>query len=528
MHWFGGSIAEAVTLSKQKNAIFVVFVEGDNDLSKELADTIDNELVLSCLDNPDKFLAIKLKSGTDNYTYFAQIYQFVPVPSLFFIGRNGTPLEVVCAGIEAQNLASRIDLIIQEHCKEGTIPSAKPSTSAQSVKEQTQSLLQSEANVNGPKPSNSAAPVSESLKKPSTEDKVGPAAKMQKTDDKPQEYEVVCDGDVCVRKPKDDQAGTSQDTKTQPPQTQEPATEESAASIEEKAQRAKELIEIKKREKAEKEKELERQKELERRSVGQGVAELKRWQAEQELKQLQEERKREKMENALARQRILDQIAQDRAERRAREARDAPQTPPQPQHRVDAGGAVGAGAGSGAATSRLQLKLPDGGAHSVQFPATATLADVRRYIADNLQLPSSQFSLWTAFPRRELTDGDATLSALGLAPSAALLLLPRAQPLARPAPSPAGLIAFLTQLFTTMILDPTYRVYNWLRDQLFPRAGGTGSGAAGERGGAAGGAGERGGAGAGGVRRRGNVHRLAGDRDDDENNTWNGNSTQQM
>lgn len=28
MHWYGGSIAEAVTLSKQKNAIFVVFVEG--------------------------------------------------------------------------------------------------------------------------------------------------------------------------------------------------------------------------------------------------------------------------------------------------------------------------------------------------------------------------------------------------------------------------------------------------------------------------------------------------------------------
>lgn len=65
---------------------------------------------------------------------------------------------------------------------------------------------------------------------------------------------------------------------------------------------------------------LEKEKEKERRSLGQGVAELKRWQADQELKQIQEERKREKMENNLARQRVLDQIAQDRAERRARDA----------------------------------------------------------------------------------------------------------------------------------------------------------------------------------------------------------------
>jgi hypothetical protein len=44
----------------------------------------------------------------------------------------------------------------------------------------------------------------------------------------------------------------------------------------------------------------------------------------------QEERKREKLENNLARQRILDQIAQDRAERRARD--QPPATLAQPAH----------------------------------------------------------------------------------------------------------------------------------------------------------------------------------------------------
>ncbi|PZC72418.1 hypothetical protein B5X24_HaOG211231 [Helicoverpa armigera] len=73
MHWYGGSIAEAVTLSKQRNAIFVVFVEGDNDLSAEMAATIDDSVVLARLSDPANFLAVKLKSGSANYTHFAQI-----------------------------------------------------------------------------------------------------------------------------------------------------------------------------------------------------------------------------------------------------------------------------------------------------------------------------------------------------------------------------------------------------------------------------------------------------------------------
>ncbi|XP_038217588.1 UBX domain-containing protein 4 [Zerene cesonia] len=518
MHWFGGTIAEAVTLSKQKNAIFVVFVEGDNDQSKELAATIDDGAVLKRLADENNFLAIKLMSGSENYTYFAQIYQFVPVPSLFFIGRNGTPLEVVCAGVQAQSLAERIDRILEEHYK-GTKTTVQPSTSGQNIKQQTTNLLQSEAGAVAPHPEPSEAvkektPEVLSHEKPETSE---PPPKVPKTTHHEvtrsgAEYDVVCDGDVCTRVPRDNPhlpgpSGVDTQTKTV-------ETSSSDISAEEKMERAKELIEARRREKVEKEKELERQKELERRATGQGVAELKRWQAEQEMKQIQEERKRERLENNLARQRILEQIAQDRAERRARDLPPPPVPQPVPH----------ATAGDGGGRARVQFKLSDGGSR------TATPHNVQ-------QMSPSSFSLWTAFPRRELVAEGASLRELQLAPSAALLVLPRrAAPAAPPRLAPlAPLLSFISQLFSSLILDPSYQLYAWLRGRLFaaprvrgpsPNAGPTSPTSAG-----AGAAGPNASPNAGpnGIRRRGNIHRLTGDRPgDDDNNTWNGNSTQQM
>ncbi|OWR47142.1 UBX domain-containing protein 4 isoform 2 [Danaus plexippus plexippus] len=543
MHWYGGSMAEAVTLSKQRNAIFVVFVEDDNNLSKELLSTIDDSAVVKRLTDQNNFLAVKLKSGSENYTYFAQIYQFVPVPSLFFIGRNGTPLEVVCAGVEPHNLATRIDRILKEHRKEQPCDQVEPSTSSKNIKDETLSFIQSEATASTAPPADKTPQTSDSapetpntasatpnttLEEPKTtpeppkstaaeESESGPAAKIQKMD-KPEspEYDVVCVGDTCVRKPR---AGDPEASSSNKPEPNPVPAQESSNSADDKLEKAKELIEIRRREKAAKEKELEKQKELERRSVGQGVSELKRWQAEQEMKQIQEERKREKMENDLARQRILEQIAQDRAERRAREivtTQNVVQTPPPPP------------ATSGDTFSaRVQFKLPDGTTHVTTFPARATVRDVTTYVTQQLQ-PEGLFSLWTAFPRRELSSPASTLLELQLAPSAALLVLPQRsglQPTIRPGP-----FAFLTTLFTTLFLNPTYNIFYWIRDRFFPvlsrpsapdqprpepaRPEQSRPEQSRPR---------------SGLRRRGNVHRLASDgSNDDDNNTWNGNSTQQM
>ncbi|CAG4949810.1 unnamed protein product [Parnassius apollo] len=529
MHWYGGSIAEAVTLSKQRNAIFVVFVEGDNEQSAEMSATIDDSAVVKRLSDPQNFLAIKLKSGSINYTHFAQIYQFVPVPSLFFISRNGTPLEVVCAGVEAQNLATRIDRILEEHNKEKQ-RTVQPSTSSQSLKEQTVNLLQAEAAV-----SNKEAAATPSVdKKPpadvETETSSEPVAKVAKTDYHEvtrtgQEYEVVCDGDICVRKPKakpEEPGPSSKVTPTAESKDTPASSQASAVSPDEKVERAKELIDALRREKTEKEKELEKQKELERRAIGQGVAELKRWQADQELKQIQEERKREKMENNLARQRILEQIAQDRAERRAR---DQPPAAPAPPASQPAPPPPPPTVGDGGSRARVQFKMADGSAHTAHFDVDATLQELRRYVADNLQLRLGEFSLWTAFPRQELTESESTLRQLRLAPSAALLVLPRRTPTVVASPSTFSTIfTFLTQLFTSLILEPSQQVYAWLRARLFPGSPPSPSPASPSPSPSPPPAPQQ-----PGFRRRGNIHRLAGDTNsDDENNTWNGNSTQQM
>ncbi|XP_045782784.1 UBX domain-containing protein 4 isoform X3 [Maniola jurtina] len=551
MHWFGGTMAEAVTLSKQKNAIFVVFVEDDNQHSKELAATLDDGAVLQRLSDQNNFLAVKLKSGSENYTFFAQIYQFVPVPSLFFIGRNGTPLEVVCAGVQPEQLATRIDRILEEHRKDQIPGSVQPSTSSRNIKDETVNFMQTEASTltaqSQPNPVEKAPEAASSVTQPApsviqpvpsvsqsapnvpqtapknpvpSNEEPGPAAKIQKTEHHEvtrsgQEYDVICDGDVCVRRPRVDQPGPSQ--RSEPPtlETALVTENESESLVDEKVERAKELLLARRREKEEKEKELEKQKEMERRAVGQGVAELKKWQADQELKQIQEERKREKMENNLARQRILEQIAQDRAERKAREQPASPpaSTPTQVTPPTSVGDASG--------RARVQFKLPDGAAHTTHFEVTATLGDVQRYVADNLQMSRSSFSLWTAFPRRELTETDATLLELQLVPSAALLVLQRRTDTVAATPNMfATIITFFTQLLTSIVIDPSYQLYTWLRSRLFPSPSNrpaTPNPPANPP------------ANPGGARRRGNFHRVTADRaDDDDNNTWNGNSTQQM
>ncbi|CAH0599919.1 unnamed protein product [Chrysodeixis includens] len=483
MHWYGGSISEAVNLSKQRNAIFVVFVEGDNELSAEMAAIIDDTAVVTRLSDQGNFLAVKLKSGSTNYTHFAQIYQFVPVPSLFFIGRNGTPLEVVCAGVQPANLATRIDRILEEHLKDKqpsptSAAGVQPSTSAQQLRERTVDLLQAEAE--------SGSQTADTANTDAAPDS-SPPAKVAKLANESTPDDIVCVGDVCMRRPRasPDQPGPSQaptpslhSPTPNPTPSADPTpnttpdndgqmgipTSESTASIEEKMERAKELIEARRREKADKEKEQDKEKELDRRAAGKGVAELKRWQADQELKQIQEERKREKMENNLARQRILEQIAQDRLERRAR---DLP-PPSQPQHSLQ----PPATSGDGGCRARIQFKLPDGTSHTAHFSADGTLADVQRYVADNLQLSTSSFSLWTAFPRRELTEAERSLRGLQLAPSAALLVLPRrAQPVVARPSALASIITFFTHMFTTIILEPSHQLYSWVRSRLFPPAG---------------------------------------------------------
>jgi hypothetical protein len=142
----------------------------------------------------------------------------------------------------------------------------------------------------------------------------------------------------------------------------------------------------------------ERQKEIERRKMGQNVQQMKRWQDDEELKHILEEREKEKRESQAARERVLAQIAQDKAERAAKfSPAPAQQTPPAPQpppRPVNTN------------TARIQFRMPDGRTATNDFSSSETLESVHAHIKTNLNLPFTSYTLSTTFPRREFTDED--------------------------------------------------------------------------------------------------------------------------
>lgn len=135
-----------------------------------------------------------------------------------------------------------------------------------------------------------------------------------------------------------------------------------------------------------------------------------------------EQREREKKEQQEAKQRILAQIQQDKADRAARfQTNPAPstsnqQTSPQPTRKPTANSNI----------ARLQFRLPDGSSYTQDFPSTNKLQDVQTYIRNNLNLTFTNFTLSTTFPRREFNEQDfrSTLLELELVPNAVILILP--------------------------------------------------------------------------------------------------------
>lgn len=68
-------------------------------MSTQMTAVINSEKIRSQLSSK-QFVCIKIKSDTEGYTQFAQIYKLVPLPSLFFIGLNGSPLVIFTHGTE--------------------------------------------------------------------------------------------------------------------------------------------------------------------------------------------------------------------------------------------------------------------------------------------------------------------------------------------------------------------------------------------------------------------------------------------
>ncbi|KAL3286644.1 hypothetical protein HHI36_001143 [Cryptolaemus montrouzieri] len=251
--WDQGDIANAVNKAKTQGAIFLVFVEGDNELSAHYEKLFRNEEIRKKLAT-QYFVAIKVQENSSVHQQFNAIYPHNSVPSIFFIGKNGKPLEIITENIQTEDFNKKITAVLEK----GEIITQPGSSSINMINQEQEMLITS--NI----------PTTSSL---------------------------------ATSSPLVDTTSTQFTTDLSP---------------EEKVQHAKELIEQKRQEKRAQELETERLKELERRKIGQNVQQMKKWQQDEELRQLKEERDREKRENQEARDKVLAQIAQDKAERAAR------------------------------------------------------------------------------------------------------------------------------------------------------------------------------------------------------------------
>ncbi|NXG71471.1 UBXN4 protein, partial [Baryphthengus martii] len=484
-----------------------LYLAGEDEQSTEMAARWEDEKVTEAAS--DGFVAIKIDTKSEACLQFSQIYPVVCVPSSFFIGDNGIPLEVIAGSISVEELVTRIQKVKQMHTVKG-----------QPLENGSQSSAPCPPSQSDSAPENRQSRAAESCNSSVTSETIRPSADGANSDQASQEAVHSFDEQVSGAQPAND--------------------------LTLKVERITKKLEERREEKRKEEEQKEIKKEIERRKTGKEMLEYKRRQEEELTKRMLEERNREKAEEKAARERIRQQIAMDRAERAARFAKskeeaEAAKAAALQAKQAEIEARKEASQKERSAIARIQFRLPDGSSFTNQFPSEARLEEARQFAAQTVGNAYGNFSLATMFPRREFTKEDygKKLLELELAPSASVVLLPAG----RPATAVVQASGSDLWKFLGTILYPLLAVWRFISNFLFtspppsqsavrsalqqdhsnpsPSSSVEQSRQA--------------------VRKRvvekrgedfkkeGKIYRLRTQDDgEDENNTWNGNSTQQM
>lgn len=366
----------------------------------ELSNLINNDKITQKLES-ESFVAIKIDSEKEEYVQFCKICkysmklmkrhvfikqiknsidQLVPVPSIFFI-KNGIPIKVITSALK----------------------------SVEAIEEAISSVL---ANDSIPATSSAQFIAGEIASGSSSLSTAAAAAAKEETP-----TEIVCEGDVCYKKESTESSETAVVKEK----------EETEEEKQEKIRHAMKLIGEKRAERVKEEEKLELEREVQRRKEGKTLIKLKEWQNEQELKQLKDDRLRDKNEAKAARQRVLDQIEQDKKERAQRYQQFAsPTTADQPPSTEKP--ATPTTPTIPPNSTRIQFKKPDGESEIVTFDADMLFADIHAFVMNDVLNGTNikEFTLATTFPRREFTSEDfnKTLIDLNLVPSSVIIIIP--------------------------------------------------------------------------------------------------------
>ncbi|XP_076354890.1 UBX domain-containing protein 4-like [Tachypleus tridentatus] len=496
MKWFEGTIPEAISEAKTRKKVFLVYIEDDDEISKKMTETYNNSEVSQKLEDCG-CVALKLKARSEPCKQFSQIYPVVIIPSSFFIGPNGVPLEVVAGNPEPQEFLTKINKMLELHqANLEKLPDSriedKPTTPSSS--QNSSVSFQASGATNPPDETTTCA------------SEITPATTNKK-----------------ARYDHDDEAGDDL----------------LETSLEDKVKRAKKLLEEKKVQKEKEQQEKEKIEEIERRKLSKELQKFQQQKQDQEIKELAQERAREKEEQRLAREKVKAQIEQDRAERAIRfekaKADELRQRRLQEEAKLKAEQEKAAReAAANSQFARIQFRLPDGSSVTQQFLADAPLEKLYQFVQESVHPPFSSFVLSTTFPRRQFKKEDfqKPLRDLQLAPTAVVLVLPEQAVI--PSDRGSGIVSYLW-----LLINPVLVLWRIISDYLF------GSGASGSANPSTVDAKTSSSQGSsqdamnlrnrksdssGFTYRDGNIHRLNNQQhdSDDDNNTWNGNSTQQM
>ncbi|XP_023273409.1 UBX domain-containing protein 4 [Seriola lalandi dorsalis] len=434
MRWFEGTIPDAINSAKQRSFAFVVVITGEDEQSAQLMSSWEDDQVseaaLNCC------VAIRVDAKSDTCLQFCQFYPVVCVPSSFFIGENGIPLEVIPGSVSAEELMKRINRVKQMHAQQiGGVtvsPEAGPPVET------------SPHNSTATEPAPASAPA---VSVRSAAEATEPAA-------------VPGTAKESLPSPADDGSLSA----AQCSQSEE--------NLDTKVDRLTKKLEERREQRKKGEEENDIKKEMERRKIGKDMQDFKKKQEDEKTKRLLEERNREKAEEKAARERVKQQIAMDRADRAVRYAKTQEEEKAAREALLQARQAEQearreAVVRERSTVARIQFRLPDGSSFTNQFPAQSRLQEARLFAVQEVGNRYGNFSLATMFPRREFNSEDMnkTLQELELAPSASIVLLPRSGRSANTVvqSSGGGIWAILGSL-----LYPLLAVWRFLSSFIFP------------------------------------------------------------
>uniref|UniRef100_K7FXY7 UBX domain-containing protein 4 n=1 Tax=Pelodiscus sinensis TaxID=13735 RepID=K7FXY7_PELSI len=432
MLWFRGSIPAAIAAAKRQSSVFVVFVSGDDEQSTQMAASWEDQKVTEAAS--DGFVAIKIDIKSEACLQFSQIYPVVCIPSSFFIGDNGIPLEVIAGSVSAEELIARIHKVKQK---------------MHAVKNEA---LENGSELSAPCPSFQANTTSENVQSRMVE----PCETQLET------LSISADRENSGQTNLFRESNNSSDERMTEPQPVNDLTT--------RVERITKKLEEKREEKRKEEEQKDIKKEIDRRKTGKEMLDYRKRHEEESTKRMLEERNKEKAEEKAARERIRQQIAMDRAERAARFAKtkeetDAAKAAAQQAKQAEAEARREASEKQRSAIARIQFRLPDGSSFTNQFPSEAPLEAARQFAAQTVGNTYGNFSLATMFPRREFTKEDygKKLLELELAPSASIVLLPAGRPSTSVVQASGGDL----WKFLGTILYPLIAVWRFISNFLF-------------------------------------------------------------